>query len=202
MMHMKHISTFNVTRTRTSCLAYFILIIIGVAAGSFIAVKAKLPHSLWTVQGFMASEEYISAFSVAKDTFLSLALFAAAAFFFGFSAVGQPFALAMLIYRGTGIGIALTTIYAVSGRKAFLRVMLLVFPKAVAVAVISVLAVREAVRFSNSLFNCCVRRESHDDSKNSMKLYAFKFFVLILISLFISAADGGANYLYSAVAGQ
>jgi hypothetical protein len=133
-----------------------------------------------------------------RTTFLSLVLFVFAAFLFGLSAVGQPFGLALLIYRGIGIGVSVTTLYAVFGTGSVMRVLVLVFPKALAVSAISVLAVRETVRSSNSLLSYCVKSE-HDDNRNSIRLYSLKFVVLILLSLLISAADGGVNYLYSAV---
>ena len=198
MMHMKHISTFNSTRSGTSCFVYVIFIIIGVAAGSFIAIKHSIVGSVWIEQGFMPVTG-CSVYAVIRNTFLSLTLFVSAAFLFGLSAVGQPFGLALLVYRGIGIGASVTTVYALMGKKALLRVLVLVFPKALAVTAISVLAVRETFRSSNYLLSYIAKRNERDDNRNSIKLYGLKFIVLILLSLLISAADGGINYLYSAV---
>lgn len=198
MMHMKHISTFNNTRSGTGFFVYVIFIIAGVILGSLLAAKHHGAVSVWIEQGFMPVTG-CSVYAVIRNTFLSLTFFVSAAFMLGLSAVGQPFGLALLIYRGIGIGVAVTTLYALFGTGTVMRVLVLVFPKALAVSAISVLAVRETVRSSNSLLSYLAKRNERDDNRNSIRLYGLKFVVLILLSLLISAADGGVNYLYSAV---
>lgn len=201
-MHMKHISTFNSTRTGTSFRVYMIFIIIGVAVGSFITVKHNISGSLWITQGFMSVGGDVPIYTVMKRDVLSLILFVSAAFLLGLSAVGQPVGLAMLIYRGIGIGASSATVYALLGKKGLLHIAALIIPKALAFSVISILAVRELIRSSNLLFGFYFKRDIRDDNRNSVRLYAVKFIVLIIMSLFISAADGGARYLYSAVGRQ
>lgn len=202
MMHMRHISTFNGSRTQTSYIAYVIFIIIGVAVGSFITLKYNVSDNVWIHQGFLSAAHSTTIYKIMKATFLSLTVFVSAAFFIGLSAVGQPFGLAMLIYRGIGIGTSVTAMYTLSGKSAVVNAVILIVPKVLAVSAISILAVREAVRSSNAILNYCMKKESRDDRRYSIRLYGIRLCVLILLSLLISAADGGVNYLYSAVAGK
>lgn len=198
-MHMKHISTFNSPKTGTSFRIYTIFIIIGVVIGSFITVKSDISGSLWLTQGFMSVGEDIPIYTIIKKDLIFSALFVSAAFLLGLSAVGQPFGLAMLIYRGIGIGASTAAVYALLGKRGILHITVLMIPKALAFAAISILAVRELIRSSNLLFDFYFKRDIRDDNRNSKKLYAVKFIVLIIMSLLISAADGGISYLYSAV---
>ena len=71
---------------------------------------------------------------------------------------------------------------------------MLILPKAVAVIIISVLAVRELFRSSGAIFAFIVRGDTHDDSRRSFRLYCIKFAVLTVISLLISIADAALNY--------
>jgi hypothetical protein len=179
-----------------------IFIIIGVAIGSFITVKHDISGSIWVTQGFMSVAEDVSVYAVIKRDFLSLIFFVSAAFLLGMSAVGQPVGFAMLIYRGIGIGASSATVYALLGKRGLMHIAVLILPKALAFSAVSILAVRELIRSSNLLFGFVFKRDIRDDNRNSIRLYAIKFLVLIIMSLLISAADGGAVYLYSAVGRQ
>lgn len=197
MMRMKHISTFYENNDkRTSLFVYTLLVIAGIAVGSLMIKNRDTAYSFLVNQYFVSTGDELSVFTLARGTFISSLIFTAAAFFFGLCALGKLFGAVLLLYRGAGIGVSVALMYSCMGKAAFLPVLITVLPKAVAFSVLSILTIRETFRRSHSIFMYCIKDEVCSDDAQSFRLYCVKFIVLILLSLIISAADGGLNYLY------
>lgn len=196
MMRMKHISTFSdKTVSRTSLGAYIPVIMAGIAIGSLMIKNRTLASSVFINQYFISANAGLSAFSLALGSFLSSLAFTAAAFFFGLCALGKPFGALLLMYRGAGIGVSVALVYSCMGKNALLPLLVTILPKAVAFSISAILTVREVFRSSHIIFMYCIKGDTFTENTHSFRLYCIKFIVLILLSLIISAADGGLNYL-------
>ena len=120
MMCMKQISTFNNKKDGTSLPFYMVFVIIGIAIGAFIAEKSRLSASVWINQML-----YTQSFSWRDSlhTFVSLLLFLGAAYLAGLFAFGRACGLALLMYRGIGIGVSAALMYVIYGKSAVLPVV-------------------------------------------------------------------------------
>jgi hypothetical protein len=197
---MKKISTLS--EKRTSLTVYLMVIAVGIVTGAFLAKSPSLAGSCLVNQFFLVDTQEVSAVSLIVRTFSVSLLVVSAAFFFGASAVGQPFGIFLLIYRGTGIGISASAMYIYCGTAAILPVAVTILPKGIAFSVITALAVRENVHNSCLIFSRCFGRGEHETVKGGFKLILVKYAVLIILSLIISFADGGLYFLYTSVGGN
>ena len=62
--------------------------------------------------------------------------------FSGFFVFGQPIGVALLVWRGVGIGISVAEMYKIHGAGAIPEVIMLILPKAFVSAIVAVLAIR------------------------------------------------------------
>lgn len=191
---MKQISTFNNKKDGTSLPFYMVFVIIGIAIGAFIAEKSRLSASVWINQML-----YTKSFSWRDSlhTLVSLLLFLGAAYLSGLFAFGRACGLALLMYRGIGIGVSAALMYVIYGKAAVLPVVFTFLPRASAAAFIADVAVRESVRNSRAILAFCMNRYDESENSVSFKLYCLRFIVLIIFSILISAADGAVIHLYS-----
>ncbi len=195
---MKHISTFSEnSRNRTSLFPYLSLIITGVVIGSFMAESSAAELSFFN-QYFVPSDNNMSVFVHIKGTFVWSAIFTGCVFCIGLCAIGKLLGILGLLYRGAGIGMSVSYVYASCGKESLLSVAAML-PKAVAFSVVAALSVREALRSSRNIFNYCMKGEVCNDNTLWFRSYCIKFIVLMILSLFISAADGGLNYVLDKV---
>ena len=201
-MRVKQISTFSENnRNRTSLLPYLSLIIIGVIIGSFMNGRSFFSNSTFIEQCFIPSDNNTSVFILIKETFLWAMIFTVCAFCIGLCAFGIIPGVILLLYRGAGIGMSISCIYTDYGRASLFPAAA-VIPKAAAFSVIAAMSVRESFKFSRGILNYCIKGDICADKAGSFRLYCVKFIVLIILSLFISAADGGLNYILAKVIQQ
>ena len=193
---MKQISTFNTKKDRTSLLFYMIFIIGGIGAGAFLSGKSQLSASVWINQ-----QLFTRTFSMrdSLNTLVSLFLYLGAAFLTGLFAFGRPCGLALLVYRGIGIGVSAGLMYVMYGRGAVVPVIITFLPRAASAAFIAAVSIRESARNSRSILAFCMNRYDSGESSISFKLYCLRYIVLFIFSIFISAADGAVLYLYGSV---
>lgn len=196
---MKLIGNLTGSRNRRACLMLLgIFIAVGIAIGSILEVQNyEAVKSPWIHQFFSPIKCGRTPLEMFVNFFLSSGIFIGIAFFIGLFAFGQPIGIAMLIFRGIGIGVSVAGMYEVYGADAFSAIMLLILPKAAISVIIDLLAVRELIRTSNILLGFIVTGEYHDDKRRSFRLYCIKFIVLIIISLITSALDTALNYAFS-----
>ncbi len=115
-------------------------------------------------------------------------IFLISAFVFGLSAIGQPFSVFLLFYRGFGFGVSAAAIYDLLGFGAFSTVLLLI-PKAFLILLVSAVAVRESVLSSGFFLRCLLQKNIDENGENSLRLYFTRFFVLLFIFLIILTGD-------------
>lgn len=197
---MKQISNITGSQNRKVCILLLsVLVAAGIITGAVYEVKDSSPLSHWLHQYFAPVYSGSTIMQVMVNTFKSSCLFIAAAFLTGFFAFGQPLGAALLIYRGFGIGASAALMYSLEGSAALPAVAVLILPKAIAVVLISVLAVRELMKASGAVLAWWISEDSRDDNRISLKLYCLKFIVLIILSFIVSAADAALNYAFSAL---
>ena len=191
---MKTVSTIALRRTSLSI--YILFIITGVVIGSFIAKYTSLPSYVTVNQFFLLPKDGFNVFQLITGTFITSLCFVTTAFFFGLCAVGQPFELLLLLYRGIGMGISAAAVYMTYGKAGIVTVLITVLPKAVAFSLVTAVAAREGIRSSCAVFSYCFLRKEHDRPQGGVKLFMIKYSFLVLISLFISFADGAVCSFY------
>ncbi len=192
---MKNMGTNSETRCIWTSLPFFISIIItGIVIGS-VAEKPLFEFD-WARFGYTLPSESIFAAADIKSTFIISVLCVCIAFIAGFSAIGQPFAYFLFLNDGTAVGSCIFTMYKLYGKSAVLPLIMTVLPKAAVIFVITVLAVRSALKSSAALF-CAYRDGDIRESRVlDLRLYCIRFVVLILLALVFSAAVGVFDFLY------
>lgn len=193
----------ELTRTESRRICLFLLntaIITGIAAGAFTTVSAGNEYFLsnpWLHQFFSPVCSGNTLLRVFLNTFFASGAFVVTEFLLGFVSFGQPAGIALLILRGIGIGSAAAQLYMTTGLGAVPVLLILIVPKAFAVSFITSLGAREMLKLSNVQFRFLFMDELPEEKmKRNVKLYCFKFFVLILILLVMSAIDSAMNYLF------
>ena len=194
---MKHISYIGNRSRKTSIILLSILVIIGIIIGS-IYQTVKMPEpSYWLHQYFAPVFKGINLFEYMRSgIFISIA-FTAVVFLLGFFAFGQPFGIALLIYRGFGIGASAALMYTLYGGKAFMLILITVLPKAAALTFIAVLAVRELIRASVFSLSCWISENGNDSKRMSIQLYCLKFIVLAVMVIIAAAVDAAINFAFA-----
>lgn len=111
-------------------------------------------------------------------SFVSSTVFIAVAFLSGFSALGQPLAVAVLLLRGMGWGAAMSQLYSLyGGRGALLSAVFVLLPAVITAAALMI-AARESVAMSNILLCVVFSDRQHNGLRQTVRLYAVKFLVL------------------------
>ena len=192
---MKDLSTNKIAGSRWTSLSFFILIIVaGIVIGS--VIEKPLFGYKWTC--FLYNTVFEKSFATVdiKNTFIILLFYVCISFIVGSSAIGQPFAYALLMNSGTVVGACAFSMYKLYGKKAVLPIIMTVLPKVAAISVITVLAVRAALKSSAALL--CVYRcgDVRDGRELDFRLYCIRFIVLVFLSLIFSAAVGAFDFLY------
>lgn len=165
-------------------------IIIGAIYGTGHSVTSPFIH-----QYLLPEYSGGTIYEVFRNTFISLGAFTGTAFLMGLSAFGQPVGLLMLLYRGFGIGVAVSSAYLSKGLHGIPTVLVLILPECIAVTFISVLAVRELMRLSKSMFMFMISDASH--TEKTFRLYCLEFLVLIFFSLITAVLATVFNYIFS-----
>ena len=111
-------------------------------------------------------------------SFFSSTVFLAVVFLSGFSSLGQPLAVAVLMLRGMGWGVAMSQLYSIyGGHGALLSAMFVLLPAVITAAAL-MMAAREAVAMSNILLCIVFSEGQHSGLRQTVRLYAVKFLVL------------------------
>lgn len=195
---MKHETLLTQAESRRMCLFLLSMAaVLGIIIGAITAVSVSDSANVLIHQYFSPIHSGNTLFEVFRNTSVTSIMFLSAVFVLGLSAIGQPFGIALLVYRGVGIGFSVALMYLQNGINALPSVLLLVVPKAVITIFLSSLAVREMLKLSGSLFGFIFRGNA-SDSKNSrvFRLYCIKFAVIAVIMLIVSALDSALNYIF------
>lgn len=147
--------------------------------GSF--VNGRLNHTFW--------ETLVNSFSGA---FLLLLL----CFWLGFSAAAQPVELLVPAFRGLGAGVSLSGMYGSFGLKGVGMSAVLIIPGAVLSAFAVIIAAREALELSGSIFSSALGRKTGGETID-FRLYFTKFVILCAILAVSSLTDSLATFLFA-----
>lgn len=140
----------------------------------------------------------------AGDSFLT-AMFSALAsggifvlllFLCGFSAVGQPFSLFLVLFRGIGLGTAMGHFYLNLGLKGILMSLALIVPTGIISSYAILLAGRESVKLSNRFFKV-MTCDDFSMPGGVLKTYSVKFFILVLLILLSAVVNGICTQIFA-----
>lgn len=198
---MKHRNELTVTESRRLCLLILNMVVLaGVAIGAVIAVKGQntaITETSLMHQYFTPSLSGNTVLDVFRNTFVSSVIYLAIVFILGFFSLGQPLGIALLVHRGIGIGMSAAMMYINSGIEAIPAVLLLFLPKALVLAFIAVLSVRELLKLSCIQFSFVFREKTYEEKmKRTVKLYCIKFAVLAVFVMLAAVADSVLNYIF------
>lgn len=192
MKHKKYISGTDKQNN-----GFFLLClaeIIGIIIGSFIAVSDIDTAEL--SQNLCPSLHGATLLEIFRNTLVSSLIFIIMAFLAGLFAFGQPVGVLLIALKGIEIGLSSAFVYSEKGISALPAVLLLNVPKAVALSVVVLLAVREVLRNSSAIL-CFLMSGEHGSEHITLKLYCIKYIVLIVIVFIISMADSLMNYIFA-----
>lgn len=192
---MKQISYINSQKKSPLMPVLFGLAAVGITLGALYQTIKSPEPSFWIHQYFAPVYSGTDLFGYMCRSFWTAALFLAAAFLSGFSAVGQPFGILLIISRGFGVGASAATMYVLHGGTAVAGILVFVLPKAVVSLFICGLAIREALRASTYTLSGWLPEGFREYGKMDIRLYCVKFLVLIIISLIISVGDAMLNFM-------
>ena len=113
----------------------------------------------------------------------------------GLSAFGQAGAILVLLYRGIGLGIAVSRSYLTWGLQGLPVVLFLQLPHSGVTSFLLLLAARETWRLS-SRFAAFVCHHSGEEGE-PLRYYWIRFFVLTLLLLLAAAGDSALTYCLS-----
>lgn len=147
--------------------------------GSFIS--GRLNHTFW--------ETLVNSFSGA---FLLLLL----CFWLGFSAAAQPIELLIPAFRGLGAGVSLSGMYGSFGFRGVGMSAVLIIPGAVLSAFALIIAAREALEMSGSVFGSSFGGRSGGEALD-IRLYFTKFVILCAVLALSAVADSLATFLFA-----
>ena len=194
---MKYIRTdLSSNRKDSGIILLLAAVCAGIAAGSVIRTSLGSCSSPLLHQYFLPPESGYPVTKIFGQTLLSAVVFLVLDFSAGLSVSGLAAAPLMLIWRAAGVGFSVASMYSERGIKALLPVLILVLPYSLCSAAVSVLASREAFRFSARLASFAAYGRIYDDECHQFRSYCIKFLVLLLMSVLSSAVCMAADYLF------
>ncbi|MCM1314541.1 MAG: stage II sporulation protein M [Alistipes senegalensis] len=176
----------------------FLLLLPVLTAGILTGAIYTAGHAVespWVHQYFIPELSGNTIYEVFRNTFISLSAFTATAFVMGLSALGQPVGVLMLLYRGFGIGTAVSYVYITKGFHAVPEVLILILPECLVVSGITFLSVREQIRLSHGVFMSVISEKKHTDKE--FRIYCLEFLVLTAVSFFVAVLVTLMNYIFS-----
>ena len=143
-------------------------------------VKGRLDHTFW--------ETMVNSFSGA---FLLLVL----CFVLGFCVIAQPAEVFVPLFRGLGVGASAAGMYSIYGAAGAGASAVLIVPNAVISAFVLIMASREAVRFSSSLYGMTFGKNGKE--RPDVRLYFTKFVILCAVLAVSAFADSLLTFVFA-----
>ncbi len=165
------------------------LLIISLIAGIGIgaAVGANMtPQGLMTIYSdgvYAAGDDWVSAFF---SYFIGSAAFVTAAFLMGFCAVSQPFELALVAFKGMGLGVRVRSIYSCD--NILIRIALFI-PFAVLSSGILIMQSCDSVAMSTRYLMLSVTAENRLGIAHEFRNYIFRFLIYLTACAAVSALN-------------
>ena len=123
-------------------------------------------------------------------------LLGCAVFLSGFSAVGQPFAVFILLFRAVGLGMSMGYFYTVLSGEGILLALFLLLPAGALSGYALLLGCREALRLSGRFFGAMTKGTAL--SPKTFRIYAVKFLIIALMLVLAALLDAGCTRLFQA----
>lgn len=151
------------------------------------------------------TQEYISnrgeqsILSTFLSSFSTNGLYLGVAFLLGFFALGQPFSVFIMLFRGFGLGLAMGNIYTHHQAGGVLYCMVFIVPAAVLFTFVMISALKDSIQFSNLFLASIFPKLGAVASGETLKIYCLKYAFYLLLILLISALDSAINFLFSSI---
>ncbi len=162
----------------------YAVVMAGVVLGSVLyALKPNLGVWTWALfrQGFGTTVAAAEFSGMLLELWVFPLLWMLGAAVCGTSLIGTPLTAIMLAFRAAALGVVLGELYYLQGAWGILTALLFVIPYAFFALFLSVLATREAMRFSASV--CHIVLQGREEVL-SVRMYLIRFAVIaVLLSL-------------------
>lgn len=182
----------------------FFILIVGIMTGgvligsiAFCGMSSPTNNLSFIANGFIEKRSNTDFANLLLNTFLSSTGQLFIMFILGFWAVAQPIELFLPLLKGLGLGASLAQIYASTGSKGFLIILLLIIPYTLVFVFAIVIAIREAFKLSNIFAKKAFYDTNTDGMKKITKLYCQKFCILEIIIVIASLIDCLCTFLFS-----
>ena len=124
--------------------------------------------------------------TVFLGSFLGIAALLLAAFFLGFSAIGQPAELLLVAFRGLGLGVCVRGVYL---SDDVLRSMAAFLPYAILSTGVLILSAKEAFCLSMRYLHLSTTAENRLGLRNEVRDYTARFMIYIVLLAALAMAD-------------
>ncbi len=185
--------------TLTTVLA--VLFLVGVAYGAILVgyLDQETVAALDSItRGFLLGRAGDGLLSICLHSMAAGMLLAGAIFLCGFSAVGQPFSLFFLLFRGIGLGISMGYFYSQMGGKGILLAMGMLLPSGALSGYALLLACRESLKLSGLFFRAMTAGTVM--SVRTFRVYGVKFLILAGMQLAAALLDGICSKIFAGLA--
>lgn len=183
----------------SAVLFLLILFLLGVLIGTILycSVDAESLYGLSRLSGSLIESRLGQTFlQTLVNSFSGAFILLLVCFILGFGAVFQPAEMLIPVFRGLGIGVSLSGMYSQFGLNGFGISLILIIPNGIISAIVLIIAVREAIRMSNSISNIVFSAKSGFEPLD-YKLYFTKFVILSAILAVSSLADSLLTFLFA-----
>ena len=195
----RHAVRDKTDRVKTPILLYCLiasLIICGVIWGSIISGRVGVANesSFGILLQQMLSKNAASKgfLNLFLSSFFSSSMLLCISFVLGLCAVGSPGHIAIALFKGAGIGLSMSFIYAEYGIKGFAICALFILPSAIITSLAVMIACREGIRFSFLVARAVLPSGGLPHLFNELSAYCFKYvfcFALVLVAAIIEAVS-------------
>ena len=196
--HPKRAEGRPVSGTKAPVFQYVLVaafILVGVAIGAVLARRAGIGKE----QSFgVLMQEMLSKDAAAKgfgnlflSSFFSSAVLLCAAYIFGLCAAGLIGEIAVLLFKGAGIGLTMGYVYLQYGVKGVSICALFILPWAIITCLALMVACREGIRFSIRMAAVLAPSGTQEKLWGHFCEYCYKYvfcFLLVLLAALIQAA--------------
>ncbi len=169
-----------------------VLFLAGVAYGAVLAagLEGELAGTLRLIaERFLAERAEADLQKVFLHTFVSCLLVGGGMFFCGFSAIGQPASMLLLLFRAIGLGMSMGNFYMTLEGRELLAALVLLLPAGALSGYALLLACRESMRMSGKFFRAMTGEEVF--AEPAAGVYGVKFLIIALMLLAAAMADAG-----------
>lgn len=171
-------------------LALLGLYVIGLFLGAKMAGQASsgwLERLLELLRTQRLNRAGLSAFGSALSYFTTDVIFMLLAFLLGLCAAGLPFLLMLPVLRGLGVGVVSGWLYASYSLPGVGYSVLVLYPATVVSVLIMLAYCKESMLMSGDMLLMLTGKQERTES--SLRLYATRYLVLLLVSILAAALD-------------